>query len=135
MNRIMMSRPVFKNIPQAHSHMQRQYHRNRHAGTNILKTNDGFEIQLAVPGIDKSQLEIFIEEDVLQIGMKAQNEDKKLDYKLKQFDFSNFTKRFELSEEIDQEQIDAVYENGILRIKLTKSQLSAAERIRKIDIK
>lgn len=135
MTRIMMKKPGFRHIPRAHSHMQNQACMNRHIATNILKGENGYEIQLAVPGINKKDLNIYVKNEVLHIESKSEITENTDNFKLKQFDYSNFSKRFELSDKIDTSAIDANYEEGILRIKLALKDKSETEIVKKIDIK
>ena len=133
MTRIMMKRPSFKYIPKAHTHMHRQQYMHKHIASNILQTENGFEIQLALPGIDKSQVEIFIKEGILTIKSKERDGDRnERNYKLKQFDYSIFEKSFELNDEIDMEKIQANFNNGILTLNLVKKDKN--ELIRNIEI-
>lgn len=131
----MMNRPSFKYIPKAHTHMNRQQCMHKHIATNIVKTENGFEIQLALPGIDKSNVEIFIQEGILNIKSReseSKNEDR--NYKLKQFDYSKFEKSFEISDDIDVDNINATYNEGILTLTLVNKEINESELVKKIEI-
>jgi HSP20 family protein len=131
----MMPRHGFKYIPKAHEHIRRQACNQRHIASNIIRTEQGFDIELAVPGIDKKNVMISVKDKFLTIESKTEQKDKGPDYNLKQFDYSNFIKRFELSDDIDTDKINARYTNGILTISLEKKDGSDSEIIRKINIK
>jgi len=138
MTRIMMKRPVYAHVPGAHEHMRKQRCLHRHVGVNILEREDGFEIQLAVPGMEKSDFEIYIKDNVLHVGSKEKGsleEGKQPDYRLKQFDYSGFSRRFVLSEELDQESVDAKYEQGILQVRISRKNGANAEIHKRIEIK
>jgi len=130
-----MKKPGFRYIPRAHNHMQKQACMNRHIASNILKEENGYEIQLAVPWINKKVLNIYVKDEVLHIESKVEKTESTDNFKLKQFDYSNFSKRFELSDKIDTTSIEANYDEGILRIKLALKDKSESEIIKKIDIK
>lgn len=135
MTKIMMRRPGFYHLPKAHEHVRRQNCRNSYIPSNIIrKENGGFEVQLAVPGIQKETIQLFLEDDVLNVVAKNEERKKELNYRLKQFDYANFKKRFELPEQIDRETITANYENGLLTITLNVKQEDKTRLYRKIEI-
>jgi HSP20 family protein len=97
---------------------------NRHnchfnAAANILRTETGYEIQMALPGVAKSQVEMTVTENILHVHSKESEQaanDKK--YIIKQFDNGYFSRKFRLDDNIDASNIDAVMENGVLRVML-----------------
>jgi len=132
MTRIMMNRPVYRHMPRAHNHMQKQTCMHKHIATNISSTDDAYEIQLALPGIDKSKIEMTISEDLLSIKMESEKNSDDKNYKLKQFDYSSFEKKFELPTDVDRNGIEANYQDGILFISLKK--IEKTELQSKIEI-
>lgn len=98
--------------------------KNRPA-VNILETNDNFQIELAAPGIRKEDIKIDVDKDVLKISAtktteKKEGEEKK--YTLREFNFSTFERTFTLPETIDNQAINAKFENGILVLTLAKKE-------------
>lgn len=87
---------------------------------NTYKNENGFELHLAVPGIDKEGLSVDTENGLLVVTHKAANHSDLNAAGCIQcnFDYSGFTKRFNLPENVDTEAIRAAYENGVLRITL-----------------
>jgi len=135
MNRIIARRPHFRHMPQVHDHLKRQSNCQNHVAANIIDDENGIDINLAIPGMKKSEIDIYVKDDVLFIEAKSQKQkNKSQEYKLKQFDFSNFKKRFQLSDIIDTEKIDATYEEGILSIKLSKKSEKETQKKKKIVI-
>jgi len=91
--------------------------------TDIYSDEQNIYVELEVPGIKKEDLKISLKDYVLTITgeKKNQNNDnKKLSYIKSERSFGAFSRNFNLSKEIDQENIQANYENGILRIVITK---------------
>ena len=131
----MMHRPTFNYRPGMYNQMNKQNCASNHVASNIIKTENGFDIQIAVPGIDKENIKLFIKDDILTVEGKTDNTENKVKYNLRQFDFSNFKKSFEISDNIDHENIEAAYANGILTIKLLKKEMAEAEMERKIEVK
>jgi len=135
MTRIMMQKPAFSHMPKAHDHIKRQSCMNRHVPTNIIKNEKAYKILLAVPGLEKEWLEISVKENILTIESKNDNKSKSSSYYLKQFDYSSFTKRFELADKIDLDKISAEYSDGILTISLINKDQEAMNTMKKIEIK
>ena len=86
---------------------------------NIRTRSNGYEIQLAVPGMKKDLFEITVKKGILTVKAIS---DTQVHGKLhkREFDFSNFRRSFRLPDGIDTDQVTATYEDGILRIELPK---------------
>lgn len=92
--------------------------------TNIKETDNGFAIELAAPGLDKSDFKIKLDNNVLEISSeksekKHQEEGK---YTRREFQYSSFKRSWTLPETIDTEAISASYVNGVLNVTLPKKQ-------------
>lgn len=89
---------------------------------NIKETEKNFIIELAVPGKQKSDFNIHIEDQFLTISSEKKQEEKieNEKYTRQEFVYNAFSRSFTLPESIDQEQVKAAYENGILTIELPK---------------
>ena len=103
---------------------------------NIIETPDEFQMDVAAPGLEKSDFNISIENDKLTIS--AQKEMKKEEttdtFTRKEFNYSSFTRSFDLPDTIDTEQIKASYENGILKLSLPKKPEAKTQPQRNIEI-
>jgi len=100
------------------THNRQQCHQS--AAANILSKDDGFEIHMALPGVDKSRIEMTVTENILHVHAKEQEQtpgEKK--YVIKQFDYTSFSRKFRLDDSIDTSRIDATMENGVLKIMLS----------------
>ncbi len=103
---------------------------------NIKDNTEGFELELAVPGMKKDDFTVEIDNDVLTISseMKSENEEKKDNYTRKEFSYSSFKRAFTLPETVDGAKIDAKYEDGILKLTLPKKQEALPKPKRLISI-
>ncbi len=90
--------------------------------TNILEKEEGFEIQLAVPGMKKEDFKLEMEEDVLSVIYEKKEEEKKAgeEYLQREFDMDEFTRSFSVPKTADVENIKARYDAGILYISVPK---------------
>lgn len=107
--------------------------------TNIIEHDNGYTIEMAVPGANKDNIDIKLENDQLIVESKhsAENveESEEKNYRLRQFNYSAFRKSFYLSESIDAGKIHAQYKDGILNIELEKKEEAKPQAPRTIEIK
>ncbi|MDP4223453.1 MAG: Hsp20/alpha crystallin family protein [Bacteroidota bacterium] len=89
---------------------------------NIREDEKNFTLDLAVPGMEKKDLKIDIQEDLLTVASESKNEkeESKDGYRRKEFSYSSFCRSFEIPENINKEKIEANYKDGILSIVLPK---------------
>lgn len=103
---------------------------------NILETADDFKLDVAAPGLEKSDFNISVEDNKLMISaQKEYNKEETTDkFTRKEFNYSSFTRSFDLPDFVDSEQIKAGYENGILRLTLPKKPEAKSQPQRTIEI-
>lgn len=101
---------------------------------NIVDFNEYFSIQLAAPGLQKDNFNIEINENKLTISVETKL-DGSINFTRKEYDYSSFKRSFTIPKTVDKTQIDAVYNLGILEIKLIKKAVSEEKIIKNIKIK
>lgn len=100
---------------------------------NIVENFPNFVVELAAPGLQKHDFTIEVEEGTLKIASKeiepapsekkeTKNENNDSQYRRQEFNYKNFERSFNLPENIEIENIQAKYENGILRVTLPKME-------------
>ncbi|MDW3645557.1 MAG: Hsp20/alpha crystallin family protein [Bacteroidia bacterium] len=91
---------------------------------NVRETNENFEIEMAIPGLRKEDMDIKIENGMLTISSekKSEREEKEENFTRKEFNYSSFLRSFSLPENVDQEDINASYAEGILTVVLAKKE-------------
>lgn len=87
---------------------------------NIMENEQGFNIELKVPGIKKEAINIQIEKGLLIISYQhGENKDSKTEKLIKrEFSTKSFKRTFSLDEKINTQAIDAKMDDGILTIGL-----------------
>jgi len=110
---------------------------NKLPDVNIADYKDRLEMQIYVPGIDKSDINIQLEDDVLTISYEKQEtkNDEGPAYLKQEFVQDSFKRAFNLSDEIEQDKVQAHQENGILYITLPKKEEAMDKGPRAIDVK
>jgi HSP20 family protein len=108
----------------------------RTPAVNIAESENGFDIELAVPGLKKDDIKINLDKNLLTVSAEAKKEEvaegKK--YNKKEFNFSSFTRTFTLPETVDYTKIEAVYTDGILKLTVAKKE-EAKVQAREIAVK
>ena len=99
---------------------------NSSPSVNIVEHDAHFTMQLAAPGLQKSDFNINIENDYLVISAEKQTEKEGTanegKFTRREFNYSSFKRSFQLDENINREGIAASYENGVLSITLPKKE-------------
>lgn len=103
---------------------------------NISESENNYHVELAAPGLKKEDFKLNLERNVLSISVEqsANHEDKQKNYSKREYSYSSFVRSFTLPESANAEQIEAAYENGVLRIDIAKREEAKALR-KQIEIK
>jgi HSP20 family protein len=104
---------------------------------NIKETEKNYEVELALPGYDKKDFEISIDNGLLTVsGEKSEETEKKEDnYTRREFGFNSFSRSFNLPSNINEENIDANYADGVLKLTIAKKQETNGKSRKQISIK
>lgn len=85
---------------------------------NIVEGETAFEIQVAAPGLQKDAFAIQLQEGVLTITADAPRPEGK--FTRREFDYTQFKRSFKVGDQIDGDKVTALYEQGILIVRLPK---------------
>ncbi|MBR6288876.1 MAG: Hsp20/alpha crystallin family protein [Acholeplasmatales bacterium] len=88
---------------------------------DLEETNEGYILTMEVPGIAKENINIDLEDDVLTVSVKQDNEEKNENKYLRHEIVSqyNFSRGFQV-EDADMDNVAAKLENGILTVLVKK---------------
>lgn len=101
---------------------------------NVKENMDNFEIELAVPGFSKKDIEVTMEDDVLHICAQKSKEEIEEDkgYTRREFSYNEFDRKLQLPTSVNQnEKVKAIYKNGVLTLNLLKKE-EAKEQPKKV---
>jgi HSP20 family protein len=106
---------------------------------NIHENDDEYCFEMAAPGLDKNQFKIELNKNRLTIAYHMENSHEESDeaskYVRKEYNFNSFSRSFHLNKNVvDDDNIKASYENGILRINVAKREEAKEKPARLIDI-
>jgi HSP20 family protein len=102
---------------------------------NIVENKDSWELNFALPGVNKEDININVEKDFLTVSHKiSEKEEEGFSYNRKEFDFRGFERSFNLPESVNTEKIKAKMDNGILTVHLPKKDDAIDKGPREIKI-
>ena len=97
---------------------------------DIYETDEALSVVMEMPGVEKSRLNVGLENDVLRIDGRidfAKYEDMEPVYA--EYNVGHYGRTFTLSSKIDQEKISAQLEDGVLTLTLPKAKQAQPRRI------
>ncbi|WP_228421266.1 Hsp20/alpha crystallin family protein [Chryseobacterium indoltheticum] len=104
---------------------------------NIKELEKAFEVEVAAPGMKKEDFSITLDGNMLTISSSKEDQQEEKDgkYTRREFSYQSFQRSFELSKDVvDDENIQARYENGVLRLTIPKKESALAQSPRLIEI-
>ena len=105
---------------------------------NIRENNDHFLVEMAAPGMQKSDFKVELNGNTLMISSeKNQEEETKEEerYSRREFSYQSFYRVFTLPKEVvDADKIQAKYENGLLQLLIPKKEEAKVKGPRLIQI-
>lgn len=104
---------------------------------NVLEDEQGFRIEVSAPGVQRKDFNLEVENDVLTIstGQEESKEEQKQNFLRREFNFRTFKRSFQLPESVNQEQISATHDAGILTLTLPKKEAEVQKAARQIAVK
>ena len=109
---------------------------NRVPSVNILENEKEFKFEMAVPGFERKEFKVEVENGILFIKTEKEEEirEDKFNFTLREFAYNKFHRSFTLPENCMPENIQARYENGILNIILPKKEVTMFKPAREIKV-
>lgn len=96
------------------------YEDNMSMKTDIIRDGDNLILEIEMPGFNKEDIKITLENGILDVrGTKKQGDGK---YVHREIKGGKSVRRFKVSSEFDSDNISAKYENGVLYVYLTKKE-------------
>ncbi len=102
---------------------------------DIVENEKGYEINVAVPGLNKEDFKIDLNENYLTISgeRKFSKEKKENNLHVVETQYGNFSRSFSLPENVDAGKINATYVNGILEITIPKDEKKTLKTTIKVN--
>jgi HSP20 family protein len=98
--------------------------------TDIYETDDALTVVMEIPGVEKKDVEVNIENDVLRVeGRVDFAKYEGLEPLYTEYNVGHFARTFTLSNKIDQQQISAQLDDGVLTLTLKKAKEAIPRKI------
>ncbi|MCD6288853.1 MAG: Hsp20/alpha crystallin family protein [Candidatus Hydrogenedentes bacterium] len=95
---------------------------------DIFENDEGLVVVADLPGVGKDGLDVRVENDVLTIKAAAAS-DIPVEPQYREYRLLNFFRQFQLSDEVDQERIQAELKHGVLTLTLPKKEQAKPKQI------
>lgn len=98
---------------------------------DVVEQDDNYLVRVDLPGFDKKDIKISVEDNVLTISAEKNNENKhdQKGYKYCERRSGKFFRSFKLTEGVDGGKITASYKDGVLDIIIPKKEETLAKTI------
>ncbi|MEJ2052311.1 MAG: Hsp20/alpha crystallin family protein [Calditrichaceae bacterium] len=98
---------------------------------NVEETENEYLISAELPGMEKKDINISLDNNVLSISGEKKQEEKSegKNYHRVERSYGKFYRSFELPNTVDREKIDANYKNGVLNVSLPKAEEAKPKQI------
>ncbi|MBS3750401.1 MAG: Hsp20/alpha crystallin family protein [Anaerolineales bacterium] len=99
--------------------------------SDIFETEENYHLVLDMPGVEENSIDITLEKNTLTINGYTDVE-RPEGYSLAraEYNIGDYERSFRLTDQIDRENIEASYENGVLRLSLPKAEEAKARKIK-----
>ncbi|HOJ66676.1 MAG TPA: Hsp20/alpha crystallin family protein [Paludibacteraceae bacterium] len=103
---------------------------------NIKETNDAYRLEMAAPGLKKEDFKIEVKDGVLSISSEKVGEELKEgeEFTHREYSYQSFVRSFTLPDNVEEDKIEAKYENGILCVNIPKKEEAKAKPVKQIEI-
>ena len=97
----------------------------------ISEHSDNYMLSVELPGIDKQDVHVEVENNTLTISGDKQSdvENKDQNYHLRERTYGKFSRSFELPARIEANNIEAKYTNGVLNLSIPKAEEAKPKQI------
>ena len=124
---------IFENNYQLYDYSN-QFNYDWSPSFDIKEHDKSYSIVADMPGLDKKNININIDEDILIIeGNRKLESGSKDKWFCREIQYGNFNRRFYLPDNINKDKISASLKNGVLKIDINKMK-SIKPKLKKIDI-
>jgi HSP20 family protein len=103
---------------------------------NIKDNAEEYILELAIPGMKKSDFNIDLDNKTLSISseVETENEEKNNTYTRREFGYSSFKRTFILPDTVESDRVKAKYNDGILSVTLPKREEAKQKPPKRIEI-
>jgi HSP20 family protein len=98
---------------------------------DLTETDDSFVVKVELPGVNKNDVKVSIQDNILTIGgeKKQEKESKTSNYHRVERCYGSFRRSFALPSNVRSDSIDASHKDGVLTVTLPKAEEAKRKEI------
>jgi len=96
--------------------LPRPYGRPANKGAQVINRDEDWQINFAVPGVKKDEVEIKVDDHVLSVSYNSKQEDNRFSF------VSSFSRSWNIDRDVNVDKIEANHEDGVLSITVPKPE-------------
>lgn len=98
--------------------------------TDVYETEDALTLVMEMPGVDRKNLDVALENDVLRVEGKIDfSKYQEMEPVYTEYNVGHYARSFALSNRVEQDHIRAQLEDGVLTLTLPKTAAARSRRI------
>ena len=103
---------------------------------NVSETEKEYRLNFAAPGLEKADFKVEVGDDMLTISAEKTKEEKDENsrFNRREYNYTSWSRSFNLPDDCEAEKIDAKYENGELKIAIPKTAGKQKKNVHNITI-
>lgn len=103
--------------------------------SDIVETDDSYEIDVELPGFDRDDIEVTVDQGVLTVeGRRTfEAEEEGRTYHLRERASGRFSRSFSLPTSVNPDDVEAHFDQGVLRVHLPKQEQAKTRKI-EVDV-
>ena len=98
---------------------------------DVMETDEEFQIRAELPGVEKNDVKLSVENGVLLISghREQEKEEKGKRYHKTERAYGSFARSFTMPDSVDEQKVAAEFKNGMLTVRLPKSEKARPKSI------
>ncbi|MCI5121739.1 MAG: Hsp20/alpha crystallin family protein [Candidatus Electrothrix sp. AUS4] len=96
---------------------------------DILETTDEFVLKVELPGVEKDDVEVSIDNRILTVKGEKKNDTTDRKVHRTECRYGTFIRNFTLPQDVDVDKVEAACKNGVLSLTLTKMEQAKPKQI------
>lgn len=101
---------------------------------DVYEEDHKYVVKAELPGVNKDDIDVSVSGDTLTIKgeRKDEREEKEENYYLSERSYGNFVRSMKLPSTVDADNIEASFDDGVLEVKLPRSNKEEAKKVKVI---
>jgi HSP20 family protein len=98
---------------------------------DMIEEEGQYIVKASMPGVEPDQVEITLTDNVLTIKgeTKSESENDRSNYHVRERHYGSFVRHLTLPAAVDAEHVEATHENGVLTLRLPKTEAAKPKKI------